>query len=219
MPRPDFADITVVLDRSGSMESVRDDTIGGFNRFVEDQKAVPGDAVLTLVQFDNEYEFVHRAAPIKEVPSLDRKTFVPRGSTALLDAIGRAIGETGSRLDGMAEDARPDKVFFVIITDGHENASREFRREKILEMIGHQQSVYSWQFVFLGANQDAIQAGASIGVPTANTLSYASNAASTAAAFASVTRGVSANRLSAKPTGYFDEADRREQERHGAHKA
>ena len=101
--RDDFTDITIVLDRSGSMAAVADDTIGGFNQFLLDQKRAPGDGVLTLVQFDNEYEFVHTARPLAEVPPLSPATFVPRGSTALLDAINRAMGETHERIAKMDE--------------------------------------------------------------------------------------------------------------------
>jgi hypothetical protein len=218
MPRPDLSDITIVLDRSGSMSSVAADTIGGFNRFVADQKAAPGEARLTLVQFDNIYEPVHRGVPIREVPDLTGETFVPRGGTALLDAIGRAIGETGSRLGAMAESDRPGKVFFVVLTDGEENSSREFTRDRINEMIARQRDVYSWQFVFLGANQDAISAAASIGIPTANSMTYAHNAVGTADAFAALSWGTHVNR--AAPGGvavaFFNADDRAAQEKHGA---
>jgi hypothetical protein len=179
MPDPDFCDFTVVLDRSGSMHSVASDTVGGFNRFVEDQKAAPGRAVLTLVQFDTEYEFVHRAVPVGQVPPLD---FHPRGGTALLDALGRAIVETGERLAAMPEDARPGKIAFVVLTDGQENSSREYTRERVFEMIRRQNEEYSWQFLFLGANQDAISAASSIGIPAAAAMTYAGTGQGTARA-------------------------------------
>ena len=159
--RTDLTDITMVIDRSGSMQSIRTDAEGGINSFIEQQKQEPGEALLTLVQFDTEYEFVHSGTPIKQVPAF---TLVPRGSTALLDAVGRAINETGARLAAMSDADRPGLVVFVIVTDGQENSSHEFERDKIREMIEHQQSVYKWQFTFLAANQDAFAEGASMGI-------------------------------------------------------
>jgi len=159
--RTDLTDITMVIDRSGSMQSIKTDAEGGINSFIEQQKLEPSEALLTLVQFDTEYEFVHSGTPIKQIPAF---TLVPRGSTALLDAVGRAINETGARLAAMTDADRPGLVVFVIVTDGEENSSHEFKRDKIREMIEHQQSVYKWQFTFLAANQDAFAEGASMGI-------------------------------------------------------
>lgn len=159
--RKDLSDLTVVLDRSGSMHVCQSDAEGGLNRFVEDQKKRPGEALFTLVQFDTEYEFVHRAVPIGKVPHC---SLVPRGNTALLDAVGRAIVETGERLAKMPEADRPGLVVFVIITDGQENSSREFTKTKVQEMISHQQDVYKWQFIYLGANQDAFAEAGDLGI-------------------------------------------------------
>ena len=121
--RTDLTDITMVIDRSGSMQSIRSDAEGGINSFIEQQKQEPGEANVTLVQFDADYEFVHSGVPIRQVPAFK---LVPRGSTALLDAVGRAINETGARLAAMDEVQRPGLVVFVIVTDGEENSSREF---------------------------------------------------------------------------------------------
>jgi len=115
-----LTDITLVVDRSGSMEAIRADAEGGVNTFLTDQAAQPGEALVTLVQFDTHYEFVHRGVPVKQVP---RYQLVPRGGTALLDAVGRAINETGERLSKMAEADRPGLVVFVVMTDGEENSS------------------------------------------------------------------------------------------------
>lgn len=138
--------------------------------FIASQKAKPGEALLTLVQFDTEYEFIHKGVGIATAPTFK---LVPRGSTALLDAVGRAINETGARLAAMEESQRPGLVIFVIVTDGQENSSREFTRAKIREMIEHQQSAYNWQFTFLAANQDAFAEGASLGIAPAGTAGYA----------------------------------------------
>ena len=159
--RNDLTDITMVIDRSGSMQSIRTDAEGGINSFIEQQRQEPGETLLTLVQFDTEYEFVHSGVPVKQIPAF---TLVPRGSTALLDAVGRAINETGARLAAMAESQRPALVVFVIVTDGAENSSREFTRDQIRTMVEHQQSAYKWQFTFLAANQDAFAAGGSMGI-------------------------------------------------------
>ena len=159
--RTDLTDITMVIDRSGSMQSIQSDAEGGINSFIEQQKQEPGEANVTLVQFDTDYEFVHSGVPIRQVPAFK---LVPRGSTALLDAVGRAINETGARLAAMDEAQRPGLVVFVIVTDGEENSSREFTRDQIRTMVEHQQSAYKWQFTFLAANQDAFAAGGSMGI-------------------------------------------------------
>jgi hypothetical protein len=168
--RTDLTDITMVIDRSGSMSSIRTDAEGGINTFVDSQKSEPGQALLTLVQFDTEYEFVHKGLPINSTPPFK---LVPRGSTALMDAVGRAINETGARLSAMEEAQRPGLVVFVIVTDGAENSSKEFTRDKIRQMIEHQQSVYNWQFTFLAANQDAFAEAASMGIAQAGTANFA----------------------------------------------
>jgi len=159
--RTDLTDITMVIARSGSMQSIQSDAEGGINFFIEQQKQEPGEANVTLVQFDTDYEFVHSGIPIKQVPAFK---LVPRGATALLDAVGRAINETGARLASVDESQRPGLVVFVIVTDGEENSSREFTREQIRTMVEHQQSAYKWQFTFLAANQDAFAAGGSMGI-------------------------------------------------------
>jgi uncharacterized protein YegL len=174
MTKPNFCEIVIILDRSGSMVSVRNDTIGGFNTFVEEQKKTTvGECLLTLVQFDNEYEVVYSGKPITEVPLLNKGNYIPRGSTALLDAIGKTINEVGARLSKMNEEDRPSLVIFVTQTDGQENASLYFRSEQIKEMIKHQTYFYNWQFVFLGADQDSFQAE-EIGISRSNTYNYLS---------------------------------------------
>lgn len=180
--RKDLTDITVVLDRSGSMETIRADAEGGLHNFVEDQKKLPGEALYSLVQFDTSYEFVHKGVPINDV---QRHKLVPRGSTALLDAVGRAIVETGERLNGIAEDQRPGLVVFVIITDGEENSSREYSLAQLKKMIETQQSIYKWQFTFLGANQDAFAEAGGMGIPTMAAANYTQKTAGKAFAAAS----------------------------------
>jgi uncharacterized protein YegL len=170
--RTDLTDITIVLDRSGSMGSCRKSAEDGLNEFVSKQKQQPGKANFTLVMFDDQYEVPFRAVPIGEVPTCELK---PRGMTALHDAIGKAITETGERLRQTSENDRPGLVIFVVITDGGENSSREFSGAKIAEMIKHQETKYNWQFTYLGANQDAIATGGGLGFSPDKTADYKTN--------------------------------------------
>lgn len=147
-----------LLDRSGSMENTRDDTIGGFNAFVADQKALGG--TLTLIQFDHEYTVLYENKPIGEVEPLTHETFQPRGSTALLDAIGRAIKE-----------CRSQTPTFVIFTDGLENASYTYTKAHIKDLVEDRKNS-GWEFVYLGANQDAFAEAGSIGIAPQGTMNY-----------------------------------------------
>lgn len=154
-------DVTVVLDRSGSMSTCRAEAENGVNHFIEEQRRQPGSCVLSLVQFDSVAEFVHQAVPIADVPKFE---LAPRGMTALLDAVGMAINATGARLAAMDEAQRPGLVVFVIVTDGQENSSHEYTKVQIKEMIERQQKDYQWQFTFLGANQNAFAEAAGLGI-------------------------------------------------------
>lgn len=208
-----LTDITFVLDRSGSMASVRDDTIGGFNAFIKSQKETAGEATMTLVQFDDQYDIHYTAKPIGEVVDLNHETFVPRGYTALVDAIGKTIVTTGERLGKMNEADRPSKVIFVIQTDGGENSSKEFNRDKINEMIKHQTATYDWDFVFLGANQDAIQAGGRLGIMAGNSMTYSAGAAGTKGLFDTMACSMTSYRGGdlSKKSMFFSDADRKTQ--------
>jgi hypothetical protein len=157
--------IAVVLDRSGSMESVKAETISGFNHFLKEQKEQGANARLTLVQFDSQStDFLTENQPVRDAQPLTEDIYQPRGMTPLLDALGATINSTGKTLNAIPEANRPDKVVFVIITDGEENASHQFTRAQIKEMIEHQSQVYKWQFVYLGANQDAFAEAGEIGI-------------------------------------------------------
>ncbi len=213
--RKDYCDITMVLDRSHSMSAVRESTISGVNEFVEKQKNQPGYATFSLVQFDDEYEVVYEAIPVEMVTESTLETFVPRGMTALLDAIGRTINRTGQRLNAMPEYERPDKVVFVIVTDGHENVSKEFNRNNIFEMIRHQDKKYDWEFVFIGANQDAIATATSIGILADNSVNYAANDVGTQVAFSGVANSITDYRSGNKPKGqFFNSTEKAQIEQH-----
>ena len=193
----ELTEISIVLDRSGSMASMAKEAIGGFNAFLESQQKLPGDARLTLVLFDHEYIVAYDGRPIKDVPPLDEHTYVPRGTTALLDAIGRTVNTIGERLDKTPEANRPGKVLIVILTDGLENASQEFKRNQIYSMIKHQRDKYAWEFIFLGANQDAIQAGSLIGIPASNAATFNETPQGVFEAFTAVACATAAYRANA----------------------
>ena len=161
-----LTDITFLLDRTGSMSSIASDVVGGVNTFIEKQKAAPGEALFTLIQFDSldPHEVIHNAKPIHGVPEMQQNDFVPRSTTPLLDALGMAIAKTGERLSKVSEQDRPGKVIFVVFTDGYENASKEYKKEKIAEMVKHQTEKYQWDFIFLGAGIDAFAEAGQIGV-------------------------------------------------------
>jgi Mg-chelatase subunit ChlD len=163
----------MILDRSGSMSSVRGDIIGGFNQLVSDQKKVPGKCTVTLVQFDSAdpYEILRDMQDIAVVADLGDE-YKPRSNTPLYDAVGRGIVNTGEKLAALPEHERPSKVVFVVLTDGLENASTEYQKARVAEMVKEQTEKYGWQFVFLGANQDAILAGAAIGVTSSTSADY-----------------------------------------------
>jgi len=156
----DYSYIVMLLDRSGSMSTMKQSMESAIDNFIKEQKACSGEASFTLVQFDDRVDKKFDRIPINSVPYI---TIVPRGATALYDALGQTIDNVGQELASMDEDQRPNKVIFVAITDGFENASRTYERLQVLDKINHQSSVYNWKFIYLGANQDAIMNGASVG--------------------------------------------------------
>jgi Mg-chelatase subunit ChlD len=212
--KDDYTHITVVLDRSGSMESIRDDIIGGFNAFLKEQQRTEGMATLTLVQFDtaSPYEVVHTFTLVQAVKPLTAETYVPRGGTPLLDALGRGILELDATLQQMREENRPARVVFVIVTDGAENASREFTRNQIARMIAEKQEVTGWQFVFLSADLSAIAEGEGLGMIYQRSLAFDKTSKGSRAAFDSVSASVARMRQGVAEDVSFLEADRRAQE-------
>jgi len=175
---------------------VKDETISGFNYFLKEQKTAGDNASFTLVQFDSEStDVVHEARPVRDVPDLNKDTYQPRGSTPLLDALGQTIDSTGRTLAAIPEANRPDKVVFVVITDGQENASHHFTKTRVKEMIDHQTGKYNWQFVYLGANQDAFAEAGAVGIGMANAANF--TPANTIVAF----RGTAVNVASYRRSG------------------
>lgn len=181
MTDPNRTLLAVLLDRSGSMASIKDDTEGGFNTFVDKQR-LPGKSVgVTLAQFDTEYDVVYANRPIAEVPPLDLQ---PRGMTALYDAIGRLITDVGSELAASPESERPGAVTVVVLTDGHENSSQEWTHSAVKAAIKRQEQEYAWDFLFLGANMDAVAVGTSMGFADNKSITYSPSAAGVEGVFA-----------------------------------
>ncbi|MBI1322156.1 hypothetical protein GC170_03075 [bacterium] len=170
---PDLTEIAFVMDRSGSMETMKSEAIGGFNHFLDEQKKEPGEVRFTLVLFDNEYLKPFDHMPLAQVPYLNDGTYQPRASTALLDAMGRTIDEIGKRLAATPEHQRPSKVIVACMTDGYENSSRVYSNAKVAQMIEHQSTVYSWEFIFLGATLESRQMARSWTIKEADIMAYA----------------------------------------------
>ena len=164
-------EIIFVIDKSGSMAHLAGDTIGGFNGFIESQKALDGKATLTTVLFDTTHRTLHNGVDIHEVKAMTNSDYNAYGGTAMLDAIGDTINRVQDRHDELGEE-KPEKVLFVITTDGEENSSRKFTKSQIEKMIKHQTNGHGWKFMFLGANMDAVKEATSIGISSDYATSY-----------------------------------------------
>lgn len=189
-----ITEIAFILDRSGSMEAIRQAAIDGFNEFLRDQQASPGQARLTLVLFDDLIEVPIDSVPVSEILPLTKDDFVPRGSTALLDAIGGTIDQIINRIKAAPEANRPGHVAVAIMTDGEENSSRRFTWHAISDRISHQTKKYGWDFLFLGAGADAIATAAKMSIGAHSSASYLSDAHGHTAASKSLSRKISSSR-------------------------
>lgn len=188
------------------MKNLTAETISGFNTFLADQKKVEGEATLTLATFSSNYTLVHDCMPLQKVGDLTTASYQATGWTALLDAIGMTINATGSKLAAMKEEDRPSKVIVVVITDGAENYSKEFTRDKILEMIAHQREKYSWEFVFLGASIEQVQESVNLGITASNSIMYTTDAAGVAASYSSISSNMTAYRNgNVQQVNFFDQ--------------
>ena len=186
--------IAVVLDKSGSMSTCLNDTIGGFNQFLKTQKELKGKATITLAQFNDNYELISDMKSLDESEELTINNYIPSGFTALLDAIGKTINDVEAKIKDMPKKSRPEKVIFVIITDGEENRSREFKKDQIMQMINSHRDEKKWEFVFIGANQDAIQSGDQIGIVAGSSLNYTQDPQGTRTMYSCLTSSMSAYR-------------------------
>ena len=210
----DYTHITVILDRTGSMESIRDDTIGGFNAFLREQQSQPGKATLTLVQFDSQdpFEVIHDWKPIKEVTELTRSIYVPRATTPLLDAMGRGINDLEKRITDMPEMEKPSRTIMAIITDGQENASREFRKDQVEKMIRDKQDNHNWQFVFLSADLAAIGDALQSGIRADSTMAFDKTSSGPRFAFRSISARIADYRKGISDAVVLTGEDRSKQE-------
>ena len=189
-----MTELVFILDRSGSMAGLEADTIGGFNSMLEKQGKEPGEALVSTVLFDNETEVVHDRVPLSQVPKLDEKTYYVRGCTALLDAVGGAVHHIGNVHKYARPEDRPERTLFVITTDGLENASRRYSYEKVAEMIRRQKEKYGWEFLFLGANIDAVQEAGRFGIAPDRAADFVCDSRGTALNFEAVSEVASSVR-------------------------
>jgi len=162
--KANLMELVFILDRSGSMGGLESDTIGGFNSMLQKQQAEPGECRLTTILFDDQYEVLHDRIDVKAVSTISDREYYVRGSTALLDAVGKTINKIGSVQKNTTDEYRAEKVLFVITTDGMENSSREFSYDNIKTMIERQKTGYNWEFIFLGANIDAVEVAGRFGI-------------------------------------------------------
>ena len=170
-----LTELVFILDRSGSMHGLENDTIGGFNAMIDKQKKAVGEAYVSTVLFDNESTVIHDRVNIRHIAPMTREQYSVRGCTALLDAIGGAIHHIGNVHKYAREEDRPERTLFVITTDGMENASRRYTAAQIKQKIERQKSKYGWEFLFLGANIDAVETARHFGIDHTRAVSYRSD--------------------------------------------
>ena len=188
--KKNLTEIVFILDRSGSMAGLEMDTIGGFNAMIEKQKKEPGEALISTVLFDNVSQVLHDRVDIRQIAPMTEKEYFVRGCTALLDAVGGAIHHIGNVHKYAREEDRPEKTLFVITTDGMENASRKYSHGKLQEMIRRQKEKYDWEFLFLGANIDAIATARQFGIDEDHAVDYLSDHQGTRLSYEAVSAAI-----------------------------
>ena len=188
--RKNLTELVFILDRSGSMAGLEEDTVGGFNAMIEKQKLEAGEAVISTVLFDNTSQVIHDRVPLDSIPRLTRKEYYVRGCTALLDAVGGAIRHIGNVHKYAREEDRPEKTLFVITTDGLENASRSYTYDQVKTMIERQKERFGWEFLFLGANIDAAREAARFGIAPERAANYRADTLGTQVIYEAVSETV-----------------------------
>lgn len=204
--KKNLTELVFILDKSGSMGGLEKDTIGGFNSLLERQRKESGACVLTTVLFDSRYELLHDRMDIQAVRPITEKEYRVGGSTALLDAIGKTIHKIATAQKNTAEEYRAEKVLFVIITDGEENSSREYSPQQIKELLQRQKERYGWEFLFLGANIDAVQTAGQFGIDADRAVDYVPDSEGTELNFRMMSETVAAFRThGAVPSACLEE--------------
>lgn len=204
--KKDLTELVFILDRSGSMQGLESDTIGGFNSLLEKQKRQPGEALVSTVLFDSQSEVLHDRVKLSSVrPITDRDYFV-RGCTALLDAVGGAIRHIGNIHKYARPEDVPEHTLFVVITDGMENASHRYTARQVREMILRQKERYGWEFLFLGANIDAVETAGDLGIGADRAVNYRCDSAGTRLNYDVVSQAASAVRSSAPLNAHWKDA-------------
>ena len=198
--RKDLTELVFILDRSGSMSGLESDTIGGFNSLIEKQKKEEGEALISVVLFDDMQEVLYDRESLSRISLMTDKQYYVRGCTALLDALGGAIHHIGNVHKYAREEDRPGKTLFVITTDGMENASRHYTCDKVKAMVERQKDWYGWEFLFLGANMDAISVARRFGINANRAVTYECDEEGTLLNYQELSKSVSAMRRSAEPT-------------------
>lgn len=214
--KKNLTELVFILDRSGSMAGLESDTIGGFNAMIDKQKKAAGEACVSTVLFDNESVVIHDRADMKRIAPLTEEQYSVRGCTALLDAVGGAIHHIGNVHKYAREEDRPEHTLFVITTDGMENASRRYTAERVKQMIRRQKEKYGWEFIFLGANIDAVETAGRIGIDESRAVNYHSDSAGTRLNYEVISEAVCCMRECAAIPA--DWAERIERDYHGRRK-
>lgn len=184
-------EVVFVLDKSGSMTDFVDDTIGGFNAFIEEQKKIEGQVNVSLFLFNHKFKTLFIEKPLNEINELTEEDYSVDGMTALLDATGKAINKMGNIFSGRDDENKPEHVIFCLTTDGQENSSKEFTKEKIRDMIEHQESKYNWQFNFFGANIDSFSEAKDLGISSSRTVNFDYTSAGTRSLYSAFSSTVS----------------------------
>jgi len=189
--KKNYTHIGVILDKSGSMGRVRNDVIGGFNSFIEDQKKEEGKASVSLVTFNSQVEEIYNFVDIEYITGLDKNRFRTGGSTSLYDAVGYIINSIGNSLSFLKEEERPEKVLIIIHTDGEENSSKEFTSQQIKDLIAQQEEKYKWKFIFLGANLEAVKGAETLGISKDSTMQFVDSGEGSIALYRTISKKTS----------------------------
>lgn len=212
-----LSELVFILDKSGSMSGLEADTIGGFNSMLQKQQALPGECRITTALFDNNYELLHDRIDIKAVSPLSEKEYCVGGSTALIDAIGRTINKIAAVQKNTAPEYRAENVIFVIITDGMENSSREYSAKKVKTMI-EKQKKSGWEFIFLGANIDAVETASNFGISADRAQNFHADSAGVGLNFKVMGNAIAGLRTCGKLSNDWDEEIKEDYKKRGGRK-